>query len=220
MAQKPKTLFLTFDDGPNEPYTSQILEILNRYGARATFFVCGANAEKFPQTLKKIADGGHAIGIHSYSHSRLKTLLGTLVEEVAKMRQLIQKFAGVDTQLYRSPWGITMPWLKRKLLAQGYRIYRWNIMAFDWLRPDPKFITGHIVKRSFPGAVILLHDGGETHAADRANTVAALPEILSELGRQGYSFLPLNQNSLCRESWCDAITDNWQGLNYYVKTRL
>lgn len=187
-----KIIYLTFDDGPNEPYTSRVLDILAEHGAKATFFVCGQNIIRSPESLKRIASGEHAIGIHSYSHSLLKTLAGKLMAEIAYTRDLIQKYAGRDTLLYRSPWGITMPWLKKKILAEGFFIFHWDIMAFDWRQPRPELIAGRVIGQAFSGAVVLLHDGCQVKNCSRQNTVEALPVILKQLTQQGYSFKILN----------------------------
>lgn len=193
-----KFVFLTFDDGPNEPYTSQILDLLARHNAKATFFVCGQNIERLPDSLQRIVAGGHALGIHSYSHNFWKTLSGNLLAEIELTRELIKRHGGVDTNLYRSPWGITLPRLSLELARRGYRLMTWDIMAFDWRQPPAAALAGHICNRAFPAAVILLHDGDQTGSGDRANTVKALPLILETLSQRGFQFLALNQHSLPR----------------------
>ena len=192
--QPNKTIFLTFDDGPNEPYTSEILDILAAHQAKATFFVCGKNIEKWPSVLKHIAEAGHAIGIHSYSHDLAKTIRGDLLKEIEVTRKLILLYTDISTKLFRPPWGITRPKLKRQLLSLGYFLVPWYIMAFDWRKPAPKFIANHVIQRAFPGAVVLLHDGEGVKEADRSNTVKALPAILQALSSQGYEFSGLSQD--------------------------
>lgn len=191
-----KNIYLTFDDGPNEPFTSQILEILKQHSAKATFFVCGKNIERHPQSLKNIFDAGHSIGNHSFSHSAITVLTAgkTLRNEIMRTNRLIKKHICTDSHLYRSPWGMTMPWLKPWLKRNGFFTYHWNIMAFDWLKPSANFIAGHIIKKAFPGAIILLHDGNQAIGGDRTQTIKALPIILEQLANQGYSFKALNNN--------------------------
>jgi peptidoglycan/xylan/chitin deacetylase (PgdA/CDA1 family) len=186
-----KTIYLTFDDGPLQPYLSEALAILEQFQAKATFFVCGINIERQPSLARQIVEAGHAIGNHSYSHSLIKTLSGNLLEEIERTGGLIKQSTGVDTKLYRSPWGITMPNLRRKLLAAGYKIYHWDIMALDWWQPSPQYIARRVIARIFPGAIVLLHLGDQTRKGDRENTVRALPIILKELNDQGYSFASL-----------------------------
>ncbi len=201
-----KSIFLTFDDGPNEPYTSQILNVLAAHGAKATFFVCGMNIEKYPEVLQRVVAYGHAVGIHSYSHNLKKVLRGDLMQEIVLTRELIRRYAHVDTKLCRSPWGITRPKLKQQLLFQGYQLFYWDIMAFDWRRPDLKMIAGHVIRRAFPGALVLLHDGEGIRSGERTNTVKSLPLILDALGRQGYTFESLSQNSSPRLNSLKSIT--------------
>jgi len=188
-----KTLFLTFDDGPNEPYTSRILEVLNDFGAKATFFICGTNARRSPKTLEKIFRAGHTLGNHSYSHNLMRVIKGgcDLVDEIELTNKLIENHTGIKNTNYRSPWGLTMPWLESALRAKGYKIYHWDIMAYDWRGPSPDHIAQRVIKNAFPGAIVLLHDGDKTSQGNRQNTVEALPKILKELSGQGYNFKAL-----------------------------
>ncbi len=183
-----KTIYLTFDDGPLQPYLSDALAILDQFQAKATFFVCGRNIEQDPGLAKQIIQAGHAIGNHTYSHSFIKTLSGNLTQEIERTAALIRQGAGIDTKLYRSPWGITMPNLRRKLLARGYQIFHWDIMAFDWWQLSPQYIAKRVIAQAFPGAIVLLHLGNKTGMGNRENTVQALPIVLKELGAQGYNF--------------------------------
>ncbi|HEX9503678.1 MAG TPA: polysaccharide deacetylase family protein [Patescibacteria group bacterium] len=210
-----KVIYLTFDDGPNEPYTSQILDLLAEYNAKATFFVIGKNVEKYPEVTKRIVLAGHAIGIHSYTHNPVKVILGQLMEEIALTEALIKKYTGVETKLYRSPWGITMPWLGTKLRAAGYALFHWDIMAHDWWQPSVEFISSHIVQRAFPGAVILLHDGDQLNSGSRKNTIESLRIILKELISSGYSFEVLPKE--LAKSPKSLIVDNWKGIMYLVR---
>jgi peptidoglycan/xylan/chitin deacetylase (PgdA/CDA1 family) len=193
-----KTIYLTFDDGPNEPYTSQILDILKTFGTKAAFFVCGQNIERHPESLKKIFNEGHAIGNHSYSHNMSKVLLGgqALKEEIIKTNRLIKQYAGIDSILYRSPWGLTMPWLRPWLKANNFNVYHWDIMAYDWRQPPADWMADYIVSKVnikiAPDPIILLHDGNQTMGGDRSQTVKALPVILESLLKQNYKFQSLD----------------------------
>ncbi len=214
-----KALYLTFDDGPNEPYTSQILDILKTFGARATFFVCGENIERHPQSLKNIYDAGHAIGNHSFSHNIKHVLLAgqILKDEIMRTNRHIKMYTGVDNHLYRSPWGLCMPWLKPWLKQNGFFTYHWNIMAFDWSQPPANFIADHIIKRAFPGAIVLLHDGHENIGTDRRQTVKALSAVLGELAGQGYSFHSLDNNIFHPHKIIkDFAADLYLSLKYYI----
>ncbi len=186
-----KNIYLTFDDGPNEPYTSQVLDILKEHGAKATFFFCGKNILRFPGVTRRVVEEGHAIGNHTYSHNPWRVITGMLRTEIRKTNDLIEQETGLRTKLYRSPWGITMPWLARWLRKNGFSIWHWDLHAYDWRRPSPEYIAQRIISRAHPGAVVLLHVGLDVSGGDRSEMVQALPSILRELGKEGYVFTSL-----------------------------
>ena len=180
-------IFLTFDDGPNEPYTSQILDVLKEHQAMATFFVCGKGVERFPQITRRILDEGHSLGNHAYSHSMLRTITGLLGKEIEKTSELILKTTGAKTHLFRPPWGVATPWLKRYLKANKYQTVLWDINSYDWTEIPASSIEGIVLKKARPGAVILLHDGKNSkHHHDRSQTVQALPAIIKALRQKGF----------------------------------
>ncbi len=180
-------IFLTFDDGPNEPYTSQILDVLEAHEARATFFVCGMGVERFPRITRRILDEGHSIGNHAYSHSMLLTITGLLGKEIEKTGELIQKVTGAETRLFRPPWGVATPWLKRYLKARHYQTILWDVNSYDWTEISAPSIEGIVLKKARPGAVILFHDGKNAKQRhDRSQTVQALPAILKTLKQRGF----------------------------------
>ncbi len=180
-------IFLTFDDGPNEPYTSQILDVLKAHDARATFFVCGMGVERFPLVTRRILDEGHSIGNHAYSHSMLLTITGLLGKEIEKTGELILKTTGVKTRLFRPPWGVATPWLKRYLKAHHYQTILWDVNSYDWSGIPASSIEGIVLKKACPGAVILLHDGKNSKQHhDRSQTVQALPAIIKALKQRGF----------------------------------
>ncbi|MCX6384424.1 MAG: polysaccharide deacetylase family protein, partial [Actinobacteria bacterium] len=132
--EKPvlKNVFLTFDDGPNEPCTSQILDILKKFHVRASFFVCGKNAEYYMQVTKKIIKEGHIIANHTYSHSRFLTYAGLLPKEIEKTKKIIQEITGKNSNYFRPPWGIVTPWLKKYLKIHDYKLVLWDVDTHDW----------------------------------------------------------------------------------------
>lgn len=186
-----KDIYLTFDDGPNEPYTSQLLDLLKQHNVKATFFVCGQNIEKSPESIRRIVADGHAIGNHTYFHKPLHAITGEQVSEAAKTNELIERYTGVHTKLFRFPQGISTPWIRATLRKRGYSIYHWNIMVFDWKKPPAERMASHIIARAFPGAIVLMHDGHETKGDVRTNTINAVGTIIPELLQQGYTFQKL-----------------------------
>jgi peptidoglycan/xylan/chitin deacetylase (PgdA/CDA1 family) len=168
-------IFLTFDDGPNE-YTLKILEILKNFGAKATFFVCGKNLEKFPEIAKKIIENGHEIGNHTYSHSINFLFPWNFQKEIEKTTQMIQKITGKRTEIFRPPFGFLTPWLKSELLKNGYKIILWDIDSKDWKGK----VSDKIFAEIKPDSILLFHDC--------LPTSLILSKILATLKKEGYAF--------------------------------
>jgi len=172
-----KEIFLTFDDGPNE-YTSRILKDLKKFNAKATFFVCGKNCQKYPEILKKIFEEGHSIGNHSFSHS-IKFFFN-FKNEIEKTNEIIKEITGIETRIFRPPWGILTPWLKNYLLKSNFKIIFWNVDSKDWKKYRANLIEEKILKENKPNSIILFHDCLQTSLA--------LPKILVKLKGEGYIF--------------------------------
>jgi cellulose synthase/poly-beta-1,6-N-acetylglucosamine synthase-like glycosyltransferase/peptidoglycan/xylan/chitin deacetylase (PgdA/CDA1 family)/spore germination protein YaaH len=199
----PKKVALTFDDGPDETWTPQILAELERFHAPATFFVIGENAVAHPGLLRRIVADGDEIGNHSYTHPNMSELppLGARLEINATQR-LIEAYTGRSTRLFRAPYfgdaePTTADELEPALIAQqhGYTIVGLHVDAEDWQRPGvPQIINNVMSEVTHPTPqrsenVILLHDGG----GNRAQTVAALPIIITQLRQAGFEIVPLSQ---------------------------
>jgi len=183
-----KKIYLTFDDGPSL-FTSQILDILKEYSIKATFFVCGKNVERYPKIAKRIVNEGHAIGNHSYYHSKIRSSTPLLLKDIKKTSEIILKITGVRSKIFRPPWGIVTPWLKRYLLNNGLKLILWNIEAHDWKKPAAKIISQRILSKVKSHSIILLHDGdGIKKNSNRFQTVLALPLIIKELKDKGFIF--------------------------------
>jgi len=193
--RKEKVIALTFDDGPDEPYTSEVLKILDDYHIKATFFVIGKNAEYYPSTVKEIIKHGHIIGNHSYSHSyRLPfESKNKIQEDVLKTENIIYRLTGRKTGLYRPPHGLRTPWFLKDVQGMHYSIITWNDMTDDYdSAEDSEEIAQAIIKKACADGIIDLHDGKDSsHGINRSNTVKALPLILTQLKKEGYSFVTL-----------------------------
>ena len=192
--QEGKRIALTFDDGPAEQFTAQVLEILREHQVPATFFVCGRNVEKHPDSLRRIVAEGHEVGNHTYSHmfvyfkSRRR-----IAEEIDRTQAIIEKVAGFRPSIFRPPYGARWFGLVPTLLERGMHLILWSATGYDW-RKDVQGITEAALRELKPGAVILLHDGRETRPAaeiDRSRTVSALPAIIAGARQRGYTFAPL-----------------------------
>lgn len=186
-----RAVALTFDDGPS-PYTTQVLDVLDTYQIKATFFLIGQNVERHPDLAKRIASEGHALGNHTQTHP-LWGAVGTPsreMQELTDAETAILNETGVAPTLFRPPHGWRSPWMMRVARDLGYRVVTWNVAGEDWRRPSPETIAQRVLRRVRPGAIILLHDGLETQVDPAMqNTVAALPLIIEGLLDRGYRFV-------------------------------
>jgi cellulose synthase/poly-beta-1,6-N-acetylglucosamine synthase-like glycosyltransferase/peptidoglycan/xylan/chitin deacetylase (PgdA/CDA1 family)/spore germination protein YaaH len=200
---RPKEIALTFDDGPDETWTPQILAELERLHAPATFFVIGEQSVAHPDLLRRIVADGDEIGNHSYTHPNMaeEPPLGAELEINATQR-LIEAYTGRSTRLFRAPYfgdaePTTADELGPALIAQqrGYTIVGLHVDAEDWQRPGVPAIVANVLRAVATATpdrsenVVLLHDGG----GNRAQTVAALPQIIAGLRQAGYRIVPLSQ---------------------------
>jgi peptidoglycan/xylan/chitin deacetylase (PgdA/CDA1 family) len=190
-----KMVALTFDDGPNPPYTDQVLNILKEYGVRATFFVIGKKVEENPEVAERIVREGHIIGNHTYSHPNLVVhKVSRITWEIERAEEAIYKATGEHPYLFRPPVGFKRPAVLRAAKSKGYIVISWSQRCYDWKKrqTSEKIAQKHNVKME-NGAIILLHDGGPGGTANRSATVQALPKIIEEGQRQGYRFVTVPQ---------------------------
>ncbi len=190
---------LTFDDGPNGIYTTQILDILDEYDVKATFFLIGQNVELYPDIARRILAEGHVIGNHSNTHDANHALSDQGCRDLKDAQEVIYRVTGVLPHLYRPPHGKKTPWELDCVEENSLIEITWGVGAND--QPDPgadldkavQAFVDKIVSRTYPGAVILLHDGyGTEHDnanADKSFTVRALPLLIERLLAEGYQFI-------------------------------
>jgi peptidoglycan-N-acetylglucosamine deacetylase len=190
-----KVIALTFDDGPNEPYTSEILDILDENDAHATFFTIGNNVEMYPEVARRIIEDGNVIGNHSNSHNANHALYFNAYQDIQAAQSSIHRVTGIEPHLYRPPHGKKSPWELEEIKNRGYIEVLWNITTNDQSGRSAQFLAAEIVRKAKPGGVILLHDGyGTLHNAGKSNkqvTVDMLPLIIKPLKEQGYTFLTI-----------------------------
>ena len=193
---------LTFDDGPDPSWTPPILDILKRAHVPATFFIIGENALQNPLLLQRLVREGHEIGNHTYTHPNLALASdGVTRLELNLTQRLLEAYTGRSTRLFRAPYfGDAEPTTADELLPaliaqrQGYTVVGLHADPGDWKRPGAQAIADDTVRSvmsAAPGVsrnIVLLHDGG----GDRAQTVAALPQIISRLRAAGYRFVPVS----------------------------
>jgi peptidoglycan-N-acetylglucosamine deacetylase len=182
---------LTYDDGPNPPYTDQLIDLFNEYGVKATFFTIGQNIKAHTQTIQKLIDNGHEIGNHSYSHQKLIWKFPAFIASEIKQTDELLKKLGVnqDEILFRAPYGykrFTLPYILGKM---GKKNILWNLDPKDYHESNPEEIANRVISKVTPGAIILLHDGG----GERGASVTATKIIVSKLQAQGYKFLTVSE---------------------------
>lgn len=180
-----KYVVITIDDGPSI-HTRDILSVLNKNGVKANFFLVGTEMESYPHQVKKIADGGHEIGSHSYSHKDFKSM--SLEEiyhnEILTFTDLLKKNGGGKTFLIRPPYGSASPKQVEFLRRKGYYIINWSLDTFDWRDPWQASLK-RVQRYHHRGAILLLHSNKKT--------VYLLPEIIRDLRERGYTFVTLEQ---------------------------
>jgi len=188
-----KMVALTFDDGPNGSATEQILDSLKKYNVKASFFLVGANAERYPQIAKRIMAEGHLIGNHTYRHSRFDLITPPEIEQdVAKGAFSIENITGHKPAWLRPPYGINGAGLEAACRRQGCAIAGWSLDANDWNPHPVEDLVDAIADQATAGDIILLHDGFETSInPDRQATVAAVPLIVEKLQKAGFIFVTL-----------------------------
>jgi peptidoglycan/xylan/chitin deacetylase (PgdA/CDA1 family) len=182
---------LTFDDGPGAD-TPRVLDALKAAGVRATFFLCGSNVERYPDAARRIAEEGHEIGNHTYSHPRLLGKSpGRIALEIDRAQKLIERYTGKEPKLFRPPYGLRWFGLFPILRQRKMQAVMWSVNGLDW-RSSSEAIAERIVRQSHAGAIILLHDGVPPREKGNRNaTVEALPAILRQLqGR--YRFVTIS----------------------------
>jgi peptidoglycan/xylan/chitin deacetylase (PgdA/CDA1 family) len=182
-----KVLYLTFDDGPHPVWTPQILEVLERHGAKATFFVIGQEAARRLDLVDAVVGAGHVVGHHTWSHRALGGIdRATFYDEI---EQTTLALGDAVSPCLRPPGGMVDEDTRAYAREMGLEIHRWRVDPMDWLQPGADEIARIVIDQASPGHIVLLHDGG----GNRSQTVAALSVILEELGAQGYTFEPLCQ---------------------------
>ncbi|NWO14952.1 polysaccharide deacetylase family protein [Virgibacillus sp.] len=183
-----KVVALTFDDGPNPKYTPLILDILDKFNAKATFFVTGSNAKKYPYLIYRQHLENHEIGNHTFNHDyRTKNLK----EELKKTATIIYETTGTSPTNFRPPEGVYNDEIVTIASEQGYTVvlWSWDQDPKDWDRPGVDEIVNHVTSNISPGDIILLHDSG----GNRSQTVEALPKILEFLDENEYKTITVSE---------------------------
>ena len=185
-----KIIALTFDDGPHPKETNEILDVLDKYNVKATFFVVGKHANWYSESLKRASKEGHEIGNHTFSHPDISCLSSEDIKrEIKECEDTLVKLTGKKPTLFRPPYGSYSKDRLGKIAEEsGYKIILWTtIDAKDWKNPPSSQISDTIINKAQNGDIILLHDYGTE------NTVKALDTIISEMIKKGYKFVTVSE---------------------------
>jgi peptidoglycan/xylan/chitin deacetylase (PgdA/CDA1 family) len=186
-SETEKKIALTFDDGPSL-FTLEVLNLLKKYNAKATFFCIGKNVEAHPEIIKQIIAKGHLVGNHSYSHSKFFDFYNAqkITEEIQKTDELLEKYTLKKINFFRPPYGVTTPSIRRALKITGHKVIGWNIRSLDGGTKDQNLILNRIKKRVSPGGIVLLHDTG-------SHSVLVLEQFLQFLQQNKYEVISVEE---------------------------
>jgi peptidoglycan/xylan/chitin deacetylase (PgdA/CDA1 family) len=195
LSRASRQLALTYDDGPNDPYTLRVLEVLDKHSVRATFFLIGRYVERWPEIVRQVVKAGHVIGNHTFTHPLLIFQSAAHIKnELESCERALTDAAGEHSKLFRPPFGGRRLAVLRIVRRLGLIPVMWNVTGFDWNAPSPDYIEGKVTRRISGGNVILLHDGGHRQmGADRSHTVTATDRLVARYHAEGYEFVTIPQ---------------------------
>jgi peptidoglycan/xylan/chitin deacetylase (PgdA/CDA1 family) len=190
-----RDIALTFDDGPNEPFTSQLLGVLATRNVPATFFQVGRCVQRHPGLTRAMVASGHVIGNHSFSH-RLTSYVRepSFRQEIARTQQILTAEIGALPGLFRPPWLHRQPWLLAAVRAAGMQIVSGQFgHPLEVLQPGALRIAQHTISIARAGSILILHDGFDARGGYRGETVAAVGHIIDELQAAQFRFVTVDQ---------------------------
>ena len=160
-----KAVYLTFDDGPIPEVTPKVLEILDKYGVKATFFMVGENIDKHPEVFEQVVKAGHAIGNHTYNHMKgWRVSTATYLDNVRQWEEAVERnypngYPALVLNRFRPPYGRTWVWQRKAVMKMGYEIYLWDVLTRDY-NPcrTPEAMLKQIKRETRPGSIINFHD--------------------------------------------------------------
>jgi peptidoglycan-N-acetylglucosamine deacetylase len=185
-----RQLALTYDDGPNDPHTLRLLEVLERHQVHATLFIIGRHARQRPEIVREIGKAGHVVGNHTFTHPLLTFKSESEIrKELGDCRSALQDAVGEHSNLFRPPFGGRRPAVLRIAREMGLEPVMWNVTGYDWNVPPAAVIERKVARRIRGGDVILLHDGGHrAMGADRSQTIVATERLITRYKSEGYEF--------------------------------
>ncbi len=192
-ARGSKQLALTYDDGPNDPHTLRLLEVLARHDVHATFFLIGRYVQQRPDIVREIAHAGHAIGNHTYTHPLLIFQSESEIRhQLTDCRSALEDAVGQHSNLFRPPFGGRRPAVLRIARELGLEPVMWNVTGYDWNAPSAEVIERKVSGQIRGGDVILLHDGSHKQmGTDRSQTVLATDHLIARYKQESYEFVTI-----------------------------
>jgi peptidoglycan/xylan/chitin deacetylase (PgdA/CDA1 family) len=195
LAPGSKQLALTYDDGPNDPGTLHLLDVLAKHEVKATFFVLGKFVEQKPEIVRALARAGHVIGNHSWDHPRLIFASNAeLRSQIERTQKAIFDASGVTPLLFRPPYGGRRPGTLSAVYRLDLAPVMWNVTCYDWKPTTADKVVAHAQRQIRGGDVILMHDGDQqAMGADRSHTVKATDRLIAYYKAEGYEFMTIPQ---------------------------
>ena len=190
-----RQIALTYDDGPNDPHTRRLLEVLARHGVQATFFLIGRYVQQRPEIAREIVEAGHVVGNHTFTHPLLIFKSEAEIrQEISQCRAALQDTVGLHSNLFRPPFGGRRPAVLRVAREFGLEPVMWNVTGYDWNAPPAEVIERKVARQIHGGDVILLHDGGHKQmGVDRSQTVTVTDHLIARYKSEGRDFLTIPQ---------------------------
>lgn len=185
---KENVVALTFDDGPNSEFTPKVLELLQKYNAKATFFCIGKNVENHPEIIKQIIKEKHIVGNHSYSHTNNYGFLSTddVIADVELTQEIVKNITNLKLHFFRPPFGVTNPNIAKAIKRLNLKTFGWSIRSYDTTSKKSTKIIKEICSKLQKGDVILLHDTSE-------RSVDILEQLLQFLQKNNFKSITLEE---------------------------
>jgi peptidoglycan-N-acetylglucosamine deacetylase len=193
-----KEIALTYDDGPNDPHTFHLLDVLAKHEVRATFFMIGRYAQKRPDIAQQVVKAGHVIGNHTFTHPALAWQSAAKIKsELEDCSRALDDAIGAHSNLFRPPFGSRRPVVLRTARELGLVPVMWNVTCYDWSAKSSESIEQKCARQLRGGDVVLLHDGGHLQlGTDRAFTVKATDNIIARYKAQAREFVTIPEMML------------------------
>jgi len=190
-----KRIALTYDDGPNDPHTLRLLDVLARHGVHATFFLIGRYVQQRPEIARAVVAAGHVVGNHTFTHPLLTLKSKAKIrKELSDCRAAMHDAVGAHSNFFRPPFGGRRPAVLHIARELGLAPVMWSITGHDWDAPPAAAIEQRVTKRIRGGDVVLLHDGGhKAMGADRSQTIIATDHLIARYKTEGYEFATITE---------------------------